>query len=71
MGELVMWGRASPAQQVIKVTAMAAVLSRSFGHRGGLPDPSTLSLCPLVPSSRLLRPLRRDAVGARTPGAQV
>lgn len=43
----------------------------SFSHSGGLPDPSTLSVCSLVPSSDLLRPLWRNAVGTRTTGTQM
>lgn len=45
--------------------------SCSLGHSGGLPDPSPLSVRPLVPSAGLLRPLWRDAVGSGAPRPQV
>lgn len=43
----------------------------SFSHSGGLPDPSTLSVCSFVPSSGLLRPLWWDAVGTGATGPQM
>lgn len=43
----------------------------SFSHGGGLPDPSALSVRPLVPSSGFLWPLWGDAVGTRSTGTQM